>query len=124
MVDRQPAAKFVTERALLNGRQVWLALDAETLAIEPHVRDYALHLTGNGSAENTIKAYIGRVTRFLNWTNEVGVDWKTISLAQLARFKWSVQGDAASEGDPIGGPVAMQLGVGGSWSTVERTRLG
>jgi hypothetical protein len=28
------------------------------------------------------------------------------------------------EGDPFGGPVAMRLGFGGSWSTVERTRLG
>jgi hypothetical protein len=28
------------------------------------------------------------------------------------------------EGDPFGGPVAMRLGVGGSWSTVERTPLG
>ena len=28
------------------------------------------------------------------------------------------------EGDPSGGPVAMRLGVGGSWSTVERTRMG
>ena len=31
---------------------------------------------------------------------------------------------ADGEGDPFGGPVAMRLGVGGSWSTVERTRLG
>jgi hypothetical protein len=30
----------------------------------------------------------------------------------------------AAEGDPSGGPVAMRLGVGGSWSTVGRTRLG
>jgi hypothetical protein len=28
------------------------------------------------------------------------------------------------EGDPVSGPVAMRLGVGGSRSTVERTRLG
>lgn len=28
------------------------------------------------------------------------------------------------EGDPFGGPVAKRLGVGGSWSTVGRTRLG
>ncbi|MUL80864.1 hypothetical protein FZI95_03635 [Mycobacterium sp. CBMA247] len=27
-----------------------------------------------------------------------------------------------SEGDPFCGPVAMRLGVGGSWSTVGRTR--
>lgn len=32
--------------------------------------------------------------------------------------------DLHSEGDPFSGPVAMQLGVGGSWSTVERTRWG
>ena len=30
----------------------------------------------------------------------------------------------ADEGDPFGGPVAMRLGVGGSWPTVVRTRLG
>ena len=30
----------------------------------------------------------------------------------------------SNEGDPFGGPVAMRLGVGGSWSTVERTPLG
>ncbi len=28
------------------------------------------------------------------------------------------------EGDPVGGPVAMRLGVGGCWSTVGRTLLG
>ena len=33
-------------------------------------------------------------------------------------------GEHYCEGDPFGGPVAMRLGVGGSWSTVERTRLG
>ena len=33
-------------------------------------------------------------------------------------------GAALTEGDPFGGPVAMRLGVGGSWSTVGRTRLG
>jgi hypothetical protein len=30
----------------------------------------------------------------------------------------------ATEGDPFSGPVAMRLGVGGSWSTVRRIRLG
>ena len=30
----------------------------------------------------------------------------------------------SDEGDPFGGPVAMRLGVGGSWSTVGRTRMG
>jgi helix-turn-helix protein len=34
------------------------------------------------------------------------------------------QASHGGEGDPFGGPVAMRLGVGGSWSTVERIRLG
>ena len=42
-------------------------------------------------------------------------------LLQVAKV---VNTDDPLEGDPIGGPVAMRLGVGGSWSTVERTRLG
>ncbi len=37
-----------------------------------------------------------------------------------SHFHWN--GDV--EGDPFGGPVAMRLGVGGSWSTVGRIRSG
>ncbi len=41
---------------------------------------------------------------------------------------WIGQGMSAGvrdvEGDPFDGPVVMRLGVGGSWSTVGRTRLG
>ena len=33
-------------------------------------------------------------------------------------------GSTVTEGDPFGGPVAMRLGVGGSWSSVGGTRLG
>jgi hypothetical protein len=40
----------------------------------------------------------------------------------LSTFIHTLMG--ADEGDPFGGPVAMRFGVGGSWSTVERTRLG
>ena len=35
-----------------------------------------------------------------------------------------VLGPGLSEGIPFGGPVAMRLGVGGSCSSVGRTRLG
>ncbi len=40
----------------------------------------------------------------------------------LSMFIHTLMG--AAEGDPFCGPGAMRLGVGGSWSTVERTRLG
>jgi hypothetical protein len=37
--------------------------------------------------------------------------------------EWGPDG-RPTEGDPFGGPVAMRPGVGGSWSTVGRTRSG
>jgi hypothetical protein len=45
-------------------------------------------------------------------------------IGQALAIELARSGARVAEGDPFGGPVAMRLGVGGSWSTVERTRLG
>ncbi|GAB3029213.1 cyclase [Mycobacterium bourgelatii] len=49
-----------------------------------------------------------------------------ITLLRLRALQAHARGDdvAYREGDPFDGPVAMRLAVGGSWSTVGRTRLG
>jgi len=47
-----------------------------------------------------------------------------LNRAQIARLEGGGWLAEAREGDPFGGPVAMRLGVGGSRSTVERTRSG
>jgi transposase-like protein len=49
-----------------------------------------------------------------------GVRSKTV-LTEIGPVDIDVPRDV--EGDPFGGPVAMRLGVDGSWSTVERIRL-
>ena len=46
------------------------------------------------------------------------------AVALIAVFAFQSWRAEAAEGDPVGGPVAMRLWVGGSGSSVGRTRLG
>lgn len=85
---------YRTERATLptSGRTVWLVVDNETLRPMPEARDFVLYLVGADHAENTIRTYVPRVTRFLNWAADApDCDWRTVSVSQLARFKWSLE---------------------------------
>lgn len=86
--------RYRTERAILptTGRVVWLVLDDETLEPMPEARDFALYLNGAGKSDNTIRTYLPRVAAFLNWAEAtLGCDWRTITVKQLARFKWSLE---------------------------------
>ncbi|MBD8103975.1 tyrosine-type recombinase/integrase [Plantibacter sp. CFBP 8775] len=99
--------RYRTERAVLplTGRSVWLVLDDETLEIMPEARDFALHLNGAGKSENTIRTYLPRVAVFLNWADtSPGCDWRTVTVKQLARFKWHLEArPALVEAATIGG---------------------
>jgi integrase/recombinase XerD len=85
---------FRTERATLpsSGRSIWLVLYNETLEPVPEARDFALYLNGAGKSDNTIRTYLPRVTLFLNWcAASPSCDWRTITVKQMARFKWSLE---------------------------------
>ncbi len=89
---------FRTERAILptSGRTVWLVVDDESLQPMPEARDFVLYLVGADRSENTIRAYIPRITRFLNWAEaSPDCDWRTVSVSQLARFKWFLEASPA-----------------------------
>lgn len=96
--------KYRTQRAVLpsNGRHLWLVVDEKTLEPMPEARDFALYLSGAGKSDNTIRSYIPRVTGFLNWAHAMpGCDWKSVTLAQLVRFKWSLEAPRGGTGqDP------------------------
>lgn len=79
--------RYITERALLGTDQLWLTLDEETLTIVEPVRDFALHLHATGSSRNTLRSYVPRVTEFLNWCHDNHIDWRVITLRQMARYK-------------------------------------
>jgi integrase/recombinase XerD len=79
---------FRAERALspLDGSEVWVVLDTH-LVVHREASDFLRALYGAGSSPHTVRVYAGRVARFLGWCDDRGVDWSSISLADLARFK-------------------------------------
>ena len=70
----------------LDGSELWVVLDPEFV---PHreASDFLRALHGAGRSPHTIRVYAGRVASFLGWCAGQGVDWSSVSLASLARFK-------------------------------------
>ena len=70
----------------LDGSVLWVVLDPE-LVVHREASDFLRALHGASRSVHTIRAYAGRTAVFLSWCEDVGVDWTTISLPDLARFK-------------------------------------
>lgn len=90
-------SRYEVRRAILpsSGRRIKVVVDSETLSPVPEVRDFALHLSGAGRADNTIDSYIPKIATFLNWTVETPMcEWRSITMPQLARFKWFLEAPA------------------------------
>ena len=85
-------SSFSAERAVspLDGSELWVVLDPELV---PHreASDFLRALHGAGRSPHTIRAYAGRVASFLGWCASQGVEWFSVSLASLARFKHFVE---------------------------------
>jgi integrase/recombinase XerD len=83
---------FRAERAVspLDGSEQWVVLDPEFV---PHreASDFLRALHGAGRSPNTIRVYAGRVAGFLGWCAGQGVQWSSVSLAALARFKHFIE---------------------------------
>ena len=79
---------FRAERAVspLDGSELWVVLDAE-LVRHREASDFLRALHGAGCSPHTIRVYAGRVASFLGWCTSQGVEWSSISLTGLARFK-------------------------------------
>ena len=79
---------FRAERAVspLDGSELWVVLDAELV---PHreASDFLRALHGAGCSPPTIRVYAGRVASFPGWCTSLGIEWSSINLASLARFK-------------------------------------
>ncbi len=83
---------FSAERAVspLDGSELWVVLDPELV---PHreASDFLRALHGASRSPHTIRVYAGRVASFLGWCAGQGVEWSSVSLASLARFKHFVE---------------------------------
>ena len=90
---------FRAERAVspLDGTELWLVLDHE-LVTHREASEFLRFLHGAGRSPHTIRAYAGRAALFLGWCQAQGVDWRRISLGDLARFKHWVEASPARTG--------------------------
>jgi integrase len=92
---------FSVEKAIRpgNGKVTWLVLDSDLNPVAP-VTGFALYLDGGGASGNTVRAYIPRVGRFLNWCHSQGVDWSNVSLPQLILYKRGLEAGLTAAGRP------------------------
>ncbi len=83
---------FRAERAVspLDGSEQWVVLGPEFVS-HREASDFLRALHGAGRSPHTIRVYAGRVASFLGWCAEQGVEWSSISLAALARFKHFIE---------------------------------
>ena len=76
--------------SLRDGSELWVVLDPG-LVMHREASDFLRGLYGAGRSPHTIRAYAGRVASFLGWCAGQGVEWSSISLVALARFKLFVE---------------------------------
>jgi len=106
--EQRPEAehRFQAERAVspADGSVRWVVLDPY-LVIHAEATEFCWGLHGADRSPNTIRVYAGRTAMFLSWCSATGVDWKTIGLADLARFKAWVEMTPGRTGYRQGGTV-------------------
>ncbi|MFF3559517.1 tyrosine-type recombinase/integrase [Streptomyces sp. NPDC002574] len=84
---------FRMERAVSpsTGAVTMVLVDDQTFKVHPEARDFSLHLRARGRSPHTQRNYIPRVGRYLNWCDARGTDWRTVSLGELARYKFAIE---------------------------------
>lgn len=87
-----PSSSFRAERALspADGTELWVVLDPELIR-HREASDFLRCLQGAGCSPHTVRVYAGRVALFLSWCGDNAVDWASISLPDVARFKHWVE---------------------------------
>jgi len=87
---------------------LWVVLDPE-LVRHREASDFLRCLHGAGRSPHTIRAYAGRASVFLGWCQREGIDWATIGLVDLARFKHWVEVTPHQGGRPRSGSTVNAI---------------
>lgn len=83
---------WIVERAeLSDGRSTHLVVEAESFAIHAECLEYVHALYAADRSPNTVKTYLRPIARFLTWCDGDGVDWRHVTLIDMARFKRVVE---------------------------------
>lgn len=84
------------------GRVSWLLL-GEDFEVQPECREFVVGLMALDRSTETVRAYVPRVGRFLNWCVASGVEWRRVGLADLARFKFHLEQTETVRGTRLSG---------------------
>ena len=72
------------------GGRSWVLVD-EAFVMHPECRAFVVWMLARSRSTETVRAYVPRVGRYLNWCESTGAAWREVRLNDLARFKFSLE---------------------------------
>lgn len=63
----------------------------DAFVMHPECRAFVVWMLARSRSTETVRAYVPRVGRYLNWCEETGAAWGDVRLNDLARFKFSLE---------------------------------
>lgn len=96
--------RYSVQAAILpsTNQRLKFVIDGATSSPMPEARDFVLSLSASGKSVNTIHSYTPKVATFLNWADDAPlIDWRTVTVPQLTRFKWSLEAPRPFAGSDV-----------------------
>lgn len=98
-LSRGTSPRFRSERAIspADSAEWWVVIDPGLVA-HKEASQFLSSLHAASCSPHTIRAYAGRVATFLTWCEAEGVDWCTVVLSDMARFKHNLESSPSAAG--------------------------
>ncbi|MDN5780052.1 MAG: tyrosine-type recombinase/integrase [Humibacillus sp.] len=89
------------ERAVLqDGWKTRLIVDDRGFDLHPEAMGFVVAMEAAERSPNTVKTYLAALAGFLNWADVQGVDWRTVNVLDLTRYKRHLQEEPSRTGRP------------------------
>lgn len=85
---------------LQEGWKTRLIVDDESFDPHPEAMGFVVALDAAERSPNTVKTYLAAVAGFLTWADEAGIDWRTVNILELTRYKRHIQEEPSRTGCP------------------------
>ncbi len=92
---------WTVERAVLqDGWKTRLIVDDRGFHPHPEAMGFVIAMEAAERSPNTVKTYLTALAWFLNWADGHGVDWRTVNVIDLTRYKRHLQEAPSRTGRP------------------------
>lgn len=90
----------VEQAVLQDGWKTRLIVDDHGFDPHPEAMGFVVAMEAAERSPNTVKAYLTSLAGFLNWADGQGVDWRTVNILDLTRYKRYLQEQPSRTGRP------------------------